>query len=83
VEIDRSTSPEQIRWFLDGDNYFTLAQNRVDATTWTNAVDHPFFIIFDLAIGGGFPDAFGGGPNAATVSGGQMSIDYLAVYNKG
>jgi hypothetical protein len=25
----------------------------VDATTWTNAVDHPFFITFDLAMGGG------------------------------
>jgi hypothetical protein len=54
----------------------------VDATTWANAVDHPFFIIFDLAMGGGFPAAFGGGPNAATVSGGQMNIDYVAVYNK-
>ena len=54
VEIDRSSSPERIRWFLDGKNYFTLAQTRVDASTWTNAVDHPFYIIFDLAMGGGF-----------------------------
>jgi beta-glucanase (GH16 family) len=83
VEIDRSVSPEQIRWYLDGSNYFTLAANRVDATTWANAVDHPFFIIFDLAMGGGFPAAFGGGPNSATVSGGAMNIDYVAVYNKG
>jgi beta-glucanase (GH16 family) len=82
VQIDRSVSPEQIRWYLDGANYFTLSANRVDATTWANAVDHPFFIIFDLAMGGGFPAAFGGGPNAATVSGGQMNIDYVAVYNK-
>jgi beta-glucanase (GH16 family) len=83
VQIDRSVSPEQIRWYLDGANYFTLSANRVDATTWANAVDHPFFIIFDLAMGGGFPDAFGGGPTAATVSGGQMNVDYVAVYNKG
>ena len=82
VEIDRSMSPEQIRWYLDGNNYFSLSANRVDATTWANAVDHPFFIIYDLAMGGGFPAAFGGGPNAATVSGGQMNIDYVAVYNK-
>jgi beta-glucanase (GH16 family) len=82
VQIDRSVSPEQIRWYLDGANYFTLSATRVDATTWANAVDHPFFIIYDLAMGGGFPDAFGGGPNAATVSGGQMNIDYVAVYNK-
>jgi len=82
VQIDRSVSPEQIRWYLDGGNYFTVNANQVDATTWANAVDHPFFIIFDLAMGGGFPGAFGGGPTAATVSGGQMNIDYVAVYNK-
>ncbi|WP_335974541.1 glycoside hydrolase family 16 protein [Streptomyces sp. CA2R106] len=82
VQIDRSTSPEQIRWYLDGQNYFTVNSTQVDATTWANAVDHPFFIIYDLAMGGGFPDAFGGGPNASTVSGGQMNIDYVAVYNK-
>ena len=82
VQIDRSVSPEQIRWYLDGTNYFTVNSTQVDATTWANAVDHPFFIIYDLAMGGGFPDAFGGGPNAATVSGGQMNIDYVAVYNK-
>ena len=82
-EIDRSTSPEQIRCYLDGANYFTVTATRVDATTWADAVDHPFFIIYDLAIGGGFPDAFGGGPNAATVSGGTMIIDSVAVYNKG
>jgi beta-glucanase (GH16 family) len=82
VQIDRSVSPEQIRWYLDGNNYFTLSADRVDATTWSNAVDHPFFIIFDLAMGGGFPDAFGGGPNSSTVSGGQLNIDYVAVYNK-
>ncbi|MBM9509602.1 discoidin domain-containing protein [Actinacidiphila acididurans] len=82
VELDRSTSPEQIRWYLDGANFFTINSNQVDATTWSNAVDHSFFIIFDLAIGGGFPAAFGGGPNAATASGGTLNVDYVAVYNK-
>jgi len=33
-------------------------------------------------MGGGFPNAFGGGPNASTISGGQMNIDWVAVYNK-
>ncbi len=82
VEIDRSTSPEQIRYYLDGANYFTIRADQVDATTWSNAADHPFFIIYDLAIGGGFPNAFGGGPNGSTVSGGAMVIDSVAVYNK-
>jgi hypothetical protein len=83
VEIDRSVSPEQIRWYLDGVNYFTINSTQVDAQTWANAVDHSFFIIYDLAMGGGFPSAFGGGPNASTVSGGAMVIDSVAVYNKG
>jgi len=82
VQIDRSISPEQIRWYLDGTQYFSVNSTQVDATTWSNAVDHPFFIIYDLAMGGGFPAAFGGGPNASTVSGGQMNIDWVAVYNK-
>ncbi|WP_329347630.1 discoidin domain-containing protein [Streptomyces sp. NBC_01261] len=82
VEIDRSTSPEQIRWYLDGTLNYTLSSNQVDATAWSNAVDHSFYIIYDLAIGGAFPAAYGGGPTAATVSGGSMNIDYVAVYNK-
>lgn len=82
VQIDRSVSPEQIRWYLDGVRYFTVNANQVPAATWTKAVDHPFFIIYDLAMGGGFPAAFGGGPNGSTVSGGAMRIAWVAVYNK-
>jgi hypothetical protein len=85
VQIDRSVSPEQIRWYLDGANYFTVNATQVDATTWANAVDHPFFIIFDLAMGGGFPNGVCGctTPTTATVSGGAMRVAYVAVYNKG
>lgn len=83
VELDRSVSPEQIRWYLDGNNFFTVNANQVDATTWANAVDHSFFIIFDLAMGGGFPAAFGGGPTSSTQSGGSMLVDYVRVYTAG
>ncbi|GGK88301.1 glycoside hydrolase family 16 protein [Mangrovihabitans endophyticus] len=82
VRIDRSVKPERIRWYRDGANYFTVTANQVPAATWNKAVHHPFFIIFDLAIGGSFPDAFGGGPNAATVGGRAMKVDYVAVYKK-
>jgi beta-glucanase (GH16 family) len=82
VEIDRSTSPEEVRFSLDGANTHTVRATQVDARTWADAIDHPFFIIYDLAIGGGFPNAFGGGPNAATVSGGKLVIDSVAVYTK-
>jgi hypothetical protein len=82
VEIDRSVSPEQIRYYFDNTNFFTVNSTQVDATTWNNAVHHNFTTIYDLAIGGQFPAAFGGGPTAATVSGGHLDVDYLAVYNK-
>lgn len=83
VEIDRSVSPEQIRWYLDGNNFFTVNANQVGASTWANAVDHSFFIILDLAMGGGFPAAFGGGPTGATQSGASMNVDYVRVYTSG
>ncbi|GGK78640.1 hypothetical protein GCM10012284_10690 [Mangrovihabitans endophyticus] len=82
VRIDRSVSPEEIRWYRDGTNYFTVKANRVGAATWNQAVHHGFFIIFDLAIGGSFPNAFGGGPTARTASGHAMKVDYVAVYTK-
>ena len=62
VIIDRSTSPEQIRWYLDGVNFFKVSANQIPADVWSATIDHPFFIIFNLAIGGAFPMAFGGGP---------------------
>jgi hypothetical protein len=80
VEYDRSTSPEQMRWYLDGTNYFTLNSSQLDATTWNNATQHGMFVILNVAMGGGFPAAFGGGPTAATQSGVPMNVDNVAVY---
>jgi hypothetical protein len=80
VEYDRGTSPEQLRWYLDGNNYFTLNSSQVDSTTWNNATHHGMFVILNVAMGGGFPAAFGGGPTSATQSGVPMLVDYVAVY---
>jgi hypothetical protein len=82
-ELDRSVSPERIRWYLDGVNFFTVNSTQVDSTTWNNATHHGFFVILDVAMGGGFPAAFGGGPTASTVSGVPMAVDYVAVYTSG
>jgi hypothetical protein len=80
VEYDRSVSPEQLRFYLDGANYFTLNSSQLDATTWNNATHHGMFMILNVAMGGGFPAAFGGGPTASTASGVPMLVDYVAVY---
>ncbi|WP_205875324.1 PE domain-containing protein [Mycobacterium camsae] len=83
VEFDRSTGVEQLRYYLDGDNYFTINSNQVSATDWNNATHHGFFLILDVAIGGSFPNAFGGPPTGATVSGQPMLVDYVSVSTKG
>ena len=80
VEFDKSVSPQQIRWYLDGVNFFTVTSNQVDATTWNNATNHGFFILLDVAMGGSFPAAFGGGPTTSTASGMPMLVDYVRVY---
>jgi hypothetical protein len=83
VEYDRSVSPEQLRYYLDGTNFFTINATQVDATTWNNALHHGFFMILDLAMGGGFPAAFGGGPTGSTQPGVPMLVDYVRVLTSG
>ncbi|WP_328500772.1 glycoside hydrolase family 16 protein [Streptomyces sp. NBC_00457] len=83
MEWDRSTSPEQMRFYVDDINYHTVRADQVDATTWTNATNHGYFIILNVAMGGGFVDAFGGGPDAATVPGHSMVVDYVQVLSSG
>ncbi|MET9759119.1 glycoside hydrolase family 16 protein [Streptomyces sp. NPDC006372] len=83
MEWDRSTNVEEIRFYLDGVNYHTVRADQVDATTWRNATDHGFFVILNVAMGGGFPDAFGGGPDAGTQAGHAMVVDYVQVLSSG
>ncbi|MFQ3561059.1 glycoside hydrolase family 16 protein [Streptomyces gramineus] len=79
MEWDRSVSPEAIRFSVDGVTYQTVTANQVDATTWSNATNHGFFVILNVAMGGGFPGAFGGGPYSTTEPGHPMTVDYVQV----
>lgn len=83
VEWDRSVTPETLRWYRDGTVFFTLNRDQVDGPSWTAATNHGYFIILNVAMGGGFPAAFGGGPTAATRPGVPMLVDYVAVYSSG
>jgi hypothetical protein len=76
IELDRARSPQQLRWYLDGRQFFAVDATQVDAQTWENATHHGFFVILDLAMGGGFP----GSPTDATAPGGAMVVDYVAAY---
>jgi len=80
IEHDRSVSPEQLRWYVDGRQTFTVDASQVDEVTWEKATQHGFFVILNVAIGGVFPAKFGGGPTPATKSGVPMLVDHVAVY---
>jgi beta-glucanase (GH16 family) len=83
VVIDRrQRASEQIRWYLDGRLFFTVRESQVGPATWTQAVDHGFSIILDLAIGGKYPDSSCRctTPNVQTTSGAAMSVQYVRVY---
>ncbi len=83
VIVDRThAGAEQLRFYTDGALQLTVNQSQFDATTWSNAVDHGFFMILNVAIGGAYPNAICGctSPNSTTSSGAGMSVDYVAVY---
>lgn len=58
-----------------------MAESKVGTATWDAAVDHGFFLILDVAIGGAFPDAVCGctSPAPSTTSGTAMGIKYVTV----
>jgi beta-glucanase (GH16 family) len=83
VEWDRSTSPEQMRFYLDGVNFHTVRADQMDAGTWAAATNHGYFIILNVAMGGGFPAAYGGGPDGGTSPGHPLIVDYVTVWQSG
>jgi beta-glucanase (GH16 family) len=84
-EWDRSVSPNQLRWYVDGQQFHSASQSQFDATTWNNMTGHAgYFLLLNVAMGGAFPNALGGQtPTAATVPGRPMVVDYVAVWQSG
>jgi hypothetical protein len=86
VIIDRTnTSAETLQFLMDGVVESTITEASVGATAWQQAIDHGYFIIWDLAVGGNYPDGICGctTPTSATTSGASMSVGYVAVYEQG
>jgi hypothetical protein len=86
VVIDRTnTAAERLRFSLDGQVTYTVNENQVSTSTWQAAVDHGFFAIFDVAIGGSYPDKVCGctSPSADISSGAGMTVDWFAVNRTG
>jgi beta-glucanase (GH16 family) len=85
LELDRTSDDEELRWYVDGEQYHSVKKSSMDAKTWADATDHGEFLLLNLAMGGGFPDGVSGQktPTAATRSGGSMSVDYVSVETTG
>lgn len=82
VIVDR-TDPkaEALHFTLDGKEYYTVKQDQVSPDVWKDAVDHGFFAIFDVAIGGSYPNKVCGctSPSDDISSGAGMSVDNFEV----
>jgi beta-glucanase (GH16 family) len=63
-------TPKGITWYFDGYAYSHMSAYK----GWP--FDHRFFIILDLAVGGGYP----GSPNASTPFPAKMIVDWVRVY---
>ncbi|GGM72171.1 hypothetical protein GCM10011609_04990 [Lentzea pudingi] len=84
-EWDRSVSPNQLRWYVDGQQYHTVRQNQMDATSWNNMTSHQgYFILLNVAMGGAFPNGVAGRgtPVPETTPGRSMAVDYVAVWTR-
>jgi beta-glucanase (GH16 family) len=69
--------PNEIRFYVDGHLYETRTPADLPAgTRWV--FDHPFFLILNVAVGGGWP----GNPDASTKFPQQMLVDYVRVYSR-
>ncbi len=85
-EWDRSISPNRLRWYVDGQQFHSVSQSDLDATTWNNLTSHQgYFLLLNVAIGGAFPDGVLGSstPTSATEPGHPMVVDYVAVWQSG
>ena len=79
------TSAEYLQFLIDGKVVETITEAKVGVTAWQKAIDHGFYFVLDLSLGGTYPDEECGcsSPTASTTSGASMSIGYVAVYEKG
>jgi hypothetical protein len=79
-EWDRTGSTDELRWYVDDVQVHTAQPAVISAGDWATMSNHPgYFIILNVAMGGQFPAALGGGPYATTRPGAPMVVEYVRV----
>ncbi|MBE1160772.1 family 16 glycosylhydrolase [Dyella sp. 7MK23] len=85
-EWNRSVTPEQLRWFVDGQLVNQVAENQLPADTWRQITgQHGYFLLLNVAMGGGFSFVMAGWkptPTPDTEPGHSMVVDYVAVWTQ-
>ncbi|KAJ6451291.1 glycoside hydrolase family 16 protein [Mycena sanguinolenta] len=80
VDLRNSDWTEQaLIWYLDGIEYYRVTGAMIGTyTQWSELAYDDYFIILNMAIGGGYP----GNPTSQTVSGydSSLRVEYVAVY---
>jgi beta-glucanase (GH16 family) len=82
-EWDLSMKPAQLRWYVDGTLFHHIDEANLPAATWREISDHRgYFILLNVAMGSGFPDAFSPikTPVTTTEPDKPMMIDYVGVW---
>ncbi|MFH0756760.1 MAG: carbohydrate binding domain-containing protein [Bacteroidota bacterium] len=67
-------SPDKIDFFVDDQKYYTFENDNGSSSTWP--FDQPFYIILNVAVGGGWV----GTPDETTVFPAVMEVEYVRVY---
>jgi beta-glucanase (GH16 family) len=69
--------PSEIRWYIDGRQYFRFTKDDVPAgSRWV--FDHPHFLLLNVAVGGGWPHD----PDATTTMPQRMRVDWVRVWKR-
>lgn len=70
--------PGEIRWYLDGSQFYSANISYSDFQTYTWPFDQRFHFILNLAVGGEWP----GAPDGTTVFPQTMEVDWVRVYQQ-
>jgi hypothetical protein len=80
-EWDRSKATDELRWYVDDMQVHSAQPAIISPADWQTTMSrHPgYFIILNVAMGGQFPAALGGGPYATTRPGAPMVVEFVRV----
>ncbi len=69
--------PNELRWYVDEVLYAVQNYWSTESADYPAPFDRPFYVIFNVAVGGNFP----GAPDTTTPFPVSMEVDYVRVYS--